>query len=146
MSVLATGNYTYKPPLLHPPLPPPPPSCWITLEKFFVFGIVAQLGWQAEHGLGNGALGESTARSALATMLEIKRSLSMAPVGQAGKESTSEGASRGCTAARISTLNGAFANRGVFFRLVVLTKNGSAGAPLRLASCRALRGSCVIVF
>lgn len=32
----------------------------ITLEKFFVFGRVAQLGEQAEHGLGHRALGEST--------------------------------------------------------------------------------------
>lgn len=31
----------------------------ITLEKFFVFGIVTQLGQQAEHGLGHRALGES---------------------------------------------------------------------------------------
>ncbi|XP_056871485.1 angiopoietin-related protein 2-like [Takifugu flavidus] len=45
------------PPPPPPPPLPPPPSCWITLEKFFVFGIVAQLGRQAEHGLGNGALG-----------------------------------------------------------------------------------------
>lgn len=102
--------------LTSPPPPPlPSPSCWITLEKFFVFGIVEQLGRQAEHGLGNGALGESNTRLALATMLEVNRLLSMAPAAQAEQKSMSEGAGKtgwptGCTAPRFSPLNGAFAN------------------------------------
>lgn len=55
----------------------------------------------------------------------------MAPAAQAEQESTSEGVSRGCTAARFSPWNGA--TEAFFFRLVVL-KNGSDGA---LLQCRA---------
>lgn len=48
------------------------------MEKFFVFGIVTQLGQQAEHGLGHRALGESIIWLALLVILvkmEIKRFL-----------------------------------------------------------------------
>lgn len=47
----------------------------ITLEKFFVFGIVRQLGRQAEHGLGHRALGESIIWPAL--VQELKDNVSV---------------------------------------------------------------------
>lgn len=45
----------------------------ITLEKFFVFGIVTQLGQQAEHGLGHRALGESIIWFASVSRMPILR-------------------------------------------------------------------------
>lgn len=86
------------------------------MEKFFVFGIVAQLGRQADHGLGNGALGESVHTFGFLgdDVGKVERLLSMAPAAQAEQQSPPEVAGKGWLcgrlAARFSPLNGAFAN------------------------------------